>query len=213
MANNTPPTGGDGVVDDVVEQVQRALEEAQIHLGPAREQLTTELRAAFRMVRGDILGRPTDPEAPAEPELSVVEGGRDAEAPRTDVAKPDLTVAPPDDGEGPSEEAVADEGAPSKVTPGMRWVWRSASRAQDAGRIRLPAPTDKDAGWHTIFRGDVPRPYRLTCDDGELELAIEGLPGERLRAGCSMDIEARLIRVRAVADTPTHGRFVRISEA
>ncbi len=193
-----PPS--DSVVDEVVDQVQRALDEAQLSLGPARDQLAAELRAAFRMVGKDLLGR-----APAsEPSLSVVVGGREEDAPRAAAPDPGLRVAAP--------PAEADPAPAAPLTPGLRWVMRKPlAGAGVPGKLRLDPPTDGDDGWQTLFRGSAPRAYRIHCDTGTLEVAIDGLPGERVRAGCSMDLEARLVRVRARPGAPVSARYRRIA--
>lgn len=214
MSDEQPPRDPqDTVVDEVIAQVQRALDEAQVSLGPAREQLRAELTAAFRMVGRDLTGR-SAPSTP-EPELSVVEGGREADAPPTEGPGPELTVAEGTAGEGAPEESER----PAGPTPGVRWVMRRASRgggvgtetSRVPGKLRLTPPSDGDDGWQTLFRAAEPRAYRIHCDAGELEVAIDGLPGERVRSGCSMDLEARLVRVRARPGGSVSARYRRLA--
>lgn len=217
MSDKSPPTDPhDTVVDEVITQVQRALEEAQLSLGPAREQLRAELTSALRMVGRDLTGRGSAGQAPpAEPELSVVEGGREADAPPSEGPGPALSVAEDDVGEAVPEPSEAQ----AATTPGVRWVMRRATRggspvpesSRVPGKLRLAPPTDDDDGWQTLSRAAEPRVYRIHCDTGELEVAIDGLPGERVRSGCSMDLEARLVRVRARPGGSVSARYRRLA--
>lgn len=83
-----------------------------------------------------------------------------------------------------------------------------ALSAQGAIRVRS---IDGERPWQTVFRGEAVRTYRLACDEGQFELAIEGTTIERMSAGQCVDVEARVIRVRSAISMQGSGRYVRLT--
>ena len=65
-------------------------------------------------------------------------------------------------------------------------------------------------GAQTLYRASAPHPYRVACDRGAVRLSLDEAPAEWLRAGQSMDVCARLVRVLADTDAGAAGRYARL---
>ena len=118
------------------------------------------------------------------PGLRVLDGGADAGAPPPEPSAPRETV--------------------SRVVR-VRAPLRKSGREQ--GRIAVG-----EASWQTVLRAAEARAYRLSVDQGQLDVALDGELAERVLEGQCVDVEGRLIRVRAAEGKAT-GRFQRLSQA
>lgn len=150
--------------DDVLSQVESALDE----LGVSSEELREALISGLEEALGD-----TRPGA-EPPSVVVLDGGR---------------VPDPDREEGrPSLEVLEGDGGPRRSAT-VR-VLASTDRAARAGRIDVGPEA-----WQTVYQGTA-HPYRLACSEGELTVALDGLPTLTVGAGQTTDVEAGLVRVR-----------------
>lgn len=190
---------------DVLSQVADALTDLNLEEGALRAALLDGLRTALSQVEGGGI------DVGAPPEVVVVEGGRGENAPVTPIVTPMLRVA-----DDPTEEEVPEtrhrvrmvrvgaEDFDQNEDPD----WLAAPITHE-GRIRVGDPTTSSA-WQTVLRASTERPYRLNCDRGALEIFLEGEPAERLATGQTVDVEAKLIRVRAVGLHGAEGSYVRL---
>lgn len=62
----------------------------------------------------------------------------------------------------------------------------------------------------TLFVGPVARAYRVACSGGVLSVGVDGGAAVRVQPGCSVDVEARQVTVRAAGDADARGRYVRL---
>jgi hypothetical protein len=166
---------------DVVAQVEKALDAIQLGLGPLRDALPRGVREGLGAARD-------------EEERGATRGDNVVDL------DPGRAEAEPNDGpEGTVRVFRADRVPPSR-----------AGRAPLGAEGRIRCRPDPVNPWQTVYRGDPPRPYRLLVSAGALELSLDGVVVERLIAGQSIDIEARLIRVRSVDDDVALGSYVRL---
>jgi hypothetical protein len=100
-------------------------------------------------------------------------------------------------------EAPESEG-PGPVTRVVRVQAPLRRKGGEQGRIAVG-----EASWQTVLRAGSPRAYRLTVDEGQLDVALDGELVERVLAGQSLDVEGALIRVRA-ASGRSRGRYQRL---
>lgn len=202
MTGEPPPQDPWG---DVVSQVANALTDMDLQDGPLRAALLDGLRSALGRVEGPAL----DLDAPP-PEVVLVPGGRAEGTARAERPRPDLRVA-----DDPTEEAVPEVHTQVRVVrvgtddldpDEPDWL---AAPITHEGRIRLGEPTTT-GGWQTVLRAELARPYRLSCDRGAMEIFLDGEPAERLACGQTVDLEARLIRVRSAGAMGADGSYVRL---
>lgn len=221
-----PGSGGPGPEDwsALLDQVEEALDDAGV-LGKAT-------REALRSALGEALEHLTDfdgidieieveddtDSAPAEededalsepselggPEVTVVDGGRRRNEPRSPRPRPDLRVAKRGQAAG-EEPAQAPTGVHSVRILRGRAPPPRLSLAHE-GRIRISS-----GGRQAVYRGALPRLYRLACEAGQLQIDVDGLPVEALLPGQSLDVEGVTIEVRCVEGLDTAGRYARLS--
>ena len=182
-----PPDDRDGV-DDVLDQVEQALDQLRLGDGEARDALMEGVREALSELGLGGAGAP---------DIRVMDGGRGEDDPTSEAPTPDLRVA----GEG-----VAGEGATSSARVKVVRVGAASGATHHDGRI---AVSGVDV-WQTVSRSADPRAYRLWCEHGDLRVAIDGLPADTVGGGQSLDVEARLIRVCSVDGAEATGRYVRL---
>ncbi len=193
---------------DVVSQVADALTDLNLQDGPLRDALLDGLRSAL----GQVAGTPIDVDA-APPEVVVVEGGRAEDAPATPSEPPPLRVADDPTDEDPTADLrtrvrVVRLSPELDDEPDDEPDWLSAPITAE-GRIRVGDPAGAHP-WQTVLRATEHRAYRLNCDRGTLEIFLEGEPAERLGCGQTVDVEAKLIRVRAAGPKGADGSYVRL---
>lgn len=150
----------DPLWQDIVHQVEDALREADLDDDSTRDAVLAGVREAMSALQ--------PPKPPKPPHISVLPGGRGADAP------------PP---ERPKVRVSTEVLRPARP--------RVVSRG--AGQIRLGA----DGGMQTILQAPGPRAYRLWCAAGALRVMADGQPVARLLPGQSLDVEAGLIQVSA----------------
>lgn len=218
--SDRPPQNPDdlslgGLVDEVVSQVRVALDEAEITSRHSRELLLDGLKDVFESMDPGAFIRPreTDASAPS-PDVTVVDGGRAADAPPTDGPRPDLKVAEPDsaDEEPESSASTGPSAAPEPKVVTRVTVRDLGSRgARDPRpRIQLAASAD-DADWRSLFRGSVARPYRISVTAGTVRVSLDGLPADTVHSGASLDVEAKVIQVAAMNGEAADLRYERLS--
>lgn len=180
-----PPDDRDGV-DDVLDQVEQALDKLRLGDGPTRDALLDGVREA--------LGELGVGAQPGTPDIRVMDGGRGDDDPTSEAPAPDLRVA-----DDRRETSHAD--ARVKVVR----VGATGKTSHD-GAISV-AGTEH---WQTVSRSAAARAYRIWCERGTLRVAIDGLPADQLTAGQSLDVEARLVRVASADGSSAAGRYVRL---
>lgn len=189
--------------DDVLSQVEEALDRLRLGDGPHREALLDGVREALQ-----ALGADANADADADgPRVEVVEGGRADDAPRRppepsgERSRPPLRVADderaPDDTERAAVKLVR-LGAGRRATD----VW-----LESEGSIRLD-PSPGQTGWQTVYQGETARAYRVACHTGVMRVTADGASASLLSAGQTIDVEARVVRVGA--DQPAAGRYARL---
>ncbi len=199
-------------LDEVLGQVESALDELEIVDGDERDALLTSLRGVLGSL-GDlplttleVRAVRLQPEA-ASPSVSLLEGGRaDDDVVTGGRARPALRLA--DDAEGAPIGADSDFSAQFRIA-------RPRARPTDTipeppGQICFPA---KDETAHQpIFQGSRARTYRVRCLTGSLAVRVDEDVLPPLRAGQTVDVEGRRISVSAVASTPdaAEGRYIRL---
>ena len=187
----------DDIWEGVLSQVHEALDSLNLGDSDTREALLEGVRQALE-------ASISIDDGPEGPQVVLLDGGlRTDEIDKRDLSdQPELHVLGSDDGD--------DLGG---VVDGRVRVYRvDGSRMTGADPRSLGGDADmtlrKDQE-HTIFRGDAPRPYRMICDEGDLEIAADGAWIELLHTGQTTDVEARIIRVRGAADI-VRGRYTRL---
>jgi hypothetical protein len=191
----------DRFFDDLVNQVEIALETIDIEGFDARDSIVEGLRQALESaVEMDL-------ETSAFPEVVVLEGGRDpSEAldseEGSERSRPELRVIERDE-EAP--EGLRDVRVkvidPDRVTRRRR------------GNTRLSQGTilvDSSIEWQTIYRGSEPATYRIWKADGHLEVALDGEWVEAVNSGQSLDVCGGVIRVRTRAQDPVAASYLKV---
>ena len=197
--------------DEVLRQVEDALEHLRLGDGPTKDALLSGVRAALEELGPDALGvelEATLSDLDAAPSVRVVDGGRDPEGPPSPGSKPDLRVADP----SAADARVGDlplDGSDSlgfdAESPSVRVVrvTRRAEGASQTGSVSLSSPDT----WQTVFRGNAPRRYRIRCDRGAIHIALDGALVEELQPGQTSDFEGALIRVIARSGEGAEGSY------
>ncbi len=191
---------------DVISQVSDALSDLNLQSGPLRDALLDGIRSAL-----DQVGQPDLEDDEEFPEVVVVEGGRSSDTPPSNGKKPTLRVAddPTEEEEMPGVRTrvrVVRVGGETEAIDDPDWLSAPISHE---GRIRVSEPTSQ-SGWQTVLRAETIRAYRLGCDQGALEIFLDGEPAERLSGGQTVDVEAQLIRVRSAGPMGADGSYVRL---
>jgi len=199
------PPNDDGF-DDVLSAVNDALDKLQLNTPDTRDAIAEGLRQAMVSLQQSA---PT-----ASPGVVVLDGGKNDEpTSQPERRRPELHVAPP-------VSETADQDLGSDVTAEVR-IYRvdgdqlipvdgpslTPAGLNPDGIIDVPGG---DGAWQTIYRADSAHPYRLSCERGELDVAVNGVIVERLGTGPTIDISAKLLRVRSASDAPAKGRYSRL---
>ena len=187
----------------IQEEVERALRAAGVEAGSLDDAVMEGVRQALDALASAGLGLNPAPGEPG-PEVTVMEGGRGVDDPPAEGEPPSLRVAEPAEGEdtpGPQVRIhlhrVEGAGQGGGVQGGVA-IGRNGVISVEQGAVQ------------TLFRGEQPRPYRLFCTAGQLEVQVDGFPVEALHKGQSIDVEARLVRV--VGTSPARGHYRRLPE-
>jgi hypothetical protein len=169
-----PPDRGD-TLDEVLTQVQRALDEAGVTGATLQGALLEGVRQAM-----ETLEEP----APADgrPRMTVVDGGRGRGA-----------GEPPEE---PEEPRVRVKVLRSAATEG-----EAPRRRADVGQVWLDG---EGCTQQTLFHGAAARAYRVHLERGRARLSLDGMPAEEIAAGQSVDVEAALIRLSAAEPVRGH---------
>lgn len=227
MSDRRPP---EDPWSEVLDQVEHALSDAGITDEPDRAALLDGVRDALDSLVG------MDTRDDDGPDVMVVEGGRGAGEPPTEGDAPPLRVA---DASAPEAPWPEEDWETPPATPGSWSGEGQAPWAEDwveppegwgdgphvvlhvppaapagpfptlgaQGRFRL-APDD---AVQTLFVGPIARAYRVGCAAGALVVGVDGGMEVRVRPGCSVDLEARQITIRADGGDPALGRYVRLA--
>ena len=218
--------------DDVMGRVSDTLDELSVVDGPERDALFGSLRQVLGAlgdlpidsieVRAVRIGdNAVSDEVAYRPNVTLVDGGRDDDAPSTDTPRPELRVQSGGESGWPVEENVpatvgeAPAGAAlDSHSPAVRVTRMSGPRlrasAGDAwSMIRLDPEVGREA-WQTVFAGREVRPYRLQCSSGDLRVFVDGEPVTELASGQSVDVEGTLVRVSA--EVVVRGRYLRLPD-
>lgn len=195
-----------GLVDEIIDQVKVALDEAEVTSRQSRDAMAEGLRDVLGALDPASLRRSARSAARAEaherpePDLDVVDGGLGEDSAHREGPAPDLRVVP--EPEDAHQQGVSED--PRVVT---RVVVKAAGAA---GRpvVALPDPA-QDSAWRSIFRGTTARPYRLQTLSGTVQVCLDGVPAETLAAGDTLDLEAARIQVVGV-DGPAQVAWERL---
>ena len=179
----------DDTWESVLSQVHDALDKLDLGRGPTREALVDGVRQALEEFGLE--------EVPEGARVVVLDGGKDDEDADVSPSPPGLHVVRDD-------EAVPDQAAAHAVRV-FRVGGAGAKVSLTQGSVVLAAGAEQ-----TLYRGDSVRAYRLCCVHGEMELGVDGSWVESLAAGQTIDVEARLIRVRS-QERAAGGCYTRLS--
>ena len=201
--------------DEVLRQVEDALDHLRLDDGPTKEALLSGVRAALEGLDPDAVGvelEATLSDLDAPPAVHVVDGGRDPEGPPSPGSKPDLRVADPSAADPPSGEFHDEHGmgfdAESPNVRVVRVTRRAEAKSHQTGTVSLSSP---DA-WQTVFRGALSRRYRIRCERGTIHVALDGALVEELQPGQTSDFEGALIRVIARSSEGAEGSYWAIGD-
>jgi hypothetical protein len=183
-------------LDDVLDSVVEALDALELGSDRLRDSLVDGVREALSAI--------VTPTPDISPDVVVLDGGRAGDPPTEETeeqpSRPDLQVLEGDAASRPEVRVrvvQSDDMPRSRVARAPIWP---------DGRIRL-RPSGASA-WQTVYHGTETHPYRLHCTSGVLRVSVDGQPVEELHTGCSIDIEAKLVRVSS--DSPTDGLYRRL---
>lgn len=221
-----PTDDQDPAWGDLRDQVERALAEAGLAREGLDEAVLEGVRQAFQAL-DELTGVASGRSAPssgeeAGPEVHVVEGGRDDDTDLPeDRDRPDLRIAPePEEAAGEAAPGATGgvrlqpegDGPDVRVTVHRLGAGDTVRRATRVPDVRRRGAILVAAGeGQTLYRGQTPRLYRITCTDGALRVEVEGVPTETLRPGQAVDIEARYLRVHAEA-APSAGIYALVKQ-
>ena len=205
-----------GLVDEVVSQVRVALDEADITSRHSRALLLDGLKDVFQAMDPGAFIRPRESDVSGpSPDVTVVDGGRAADAPPTDGPRPDLKVAEPDSAEEVSAPSASSDSSastePKVVTRVTVRDLGTRGTRDPRPRIQLAASGDA-ADWCSLFRGSVARPYRISVAAGTVRVSLDGLPADAVHSGASLDVEAKVIQVAAMNGEAADLRYERLSD-
>jgi hypothetical protein len=204
--------------DEVLRQVEDALDNLRLADGPKRDALLNGVREALEELGPDGLGvielEATLSDLDDAPSVRVVDGGRDPEGPPSPGSKPDLRVADPSAADASVGAASAEGSDPlgfDAESPSVRVVrvTRRPEGVSQAGSVSLSSPDT----WQTVFRGSAPRRYRIRCDRGAIHISLDGALVEELQPGQTSDFEGALIRAIARSSEGAEGTYWAIGES
>lgn len=201
-----PPSGW----EELVQQVEEALDEAGVAGDAARDALLQALGEALDQLDLDQLDLDRDEgggeDAPPPPEVTVVDGGRRPDQPRSRHPRPPLRVAEGE--EPPAIEDPAGEGPPV-AGRSVRVVRVGGERGalSEEGWIRLEADARQ-----AVYRGAACRAYRVACTRGRLAVSVDGVTVETLAEGQSLDVEGSAVVVLSADEQPAAGTYARLGE-
>jgi hypothetical protein len=182
--------------DGWVEQVHEALDALGLLDEHARADLIDSIEEVLTTFGDD--DDDDEPLASVGPRVRVLDGGRtDDDEDDDEHEAPDLRVVDGlIDGEAALHPRVSVRvlGRPGRPTIGPL----------TEGRISLPGGPD---GRQTLRHGTSTVNYRVHCDEGDLELLVDGHAVAHLQAGQSIDVEGAVLRARASGDRGAIGRF------
>jgi hypothetical protein len=147
--------------DEVLRQVEDALDNLRLADGPKRDALLNGVREALENSVPDGLGvielEATLSDLDGAPSVRVVDGGRDPEGPPSPGSKPDLRVADPGATEAPSAPpGVSDSlGFDAQLTERARRPRHASARRGEPGRERDALVADT---WQTCVPRDCAAP-------------------------------------------------------
>ena len=197
--------------DEVLRQVEDALDHLSLGDGPTKDALLSGVRAALEELGPDALGVELEAQLSdldAAPSVRLVDGGRDPEGPPSAGSKPDLRVADPGAIDAPVGDVrgeVSDSLGFDAESPSVRVV-RVTRRSEGASQTGSLSLSSADT-WQTVFRGTSPRRYRIRCDRGAIHIALDGTLVEELQPGQTSDFEGALIRVIARSGEGAEGAY------
>ena len=175
--SDQPP---DDPTDDIIEQVNAALDGLSITDDATRDAVAAGLKEALGAL--SAMGVTPTPGREA-PSVAVVEGGRAEDAPPTSGAPPDLHIAAP-----PTDAQPASAAPTARVVVSRAPIRSRPAAADPAGHIALAPGTRQ-----TILRARQARAYRIHCTDGALRVLIDGQPLDTVAAGQSIDVEGAML--------------------
>jgi hypothetical protein len=232
MSDRRPP---EDPWSEVLEQVDDALADAGITDEPDRAALLEGVRSALdSLVGGDAReddgpdvvvvegGRGMDepPTAGVAPPLRVADADEAVDPAAREVPWPeDAWEAASEasegwaDGEGPPwtkewSEPTDGWGDTPRVVVRVPAQGASGPFPLLAGQGRFVLSPGGPA--QTLFVGPAPRAYRVACAAGGVVVGVDGGMELAVQPGCSVDVEARQVTVRADGDGDTRGRYVRL---
>jgi len=204
---------------EVIRQVLDALDGGGVSDDATKDALAEGVRQALESLETGIgldvqvLGEGFP--VPESVGVQVVDGGRDAGAPRTTGDTPELRIADTDEVLPEELERIRAEAMFThvKVSPPHKasspWRPSTDDKTGRLGSIRLDHAAGIDQPWQTIFRGTATRLYRIWCSAGSLDVSVEGELVERLEGGQSIDVEGSVIRATTSEDV-AHGTYTLI---
>lgn len=201
---------------EVIHQVLDALDDGGVSDGPTRDALAEGVRQALESLESgvdldvQILGEGF----PVQESVSVevVDGGRDADDPRTKGETPELRIADTDEVDLADVEASGMFTHVKVVRPQLRSEKgrrRPLPGLSEAGWIQVADNPDPKSAWQTLYQGLRPRLYRIACSSGSLDVTVDGEPVERLCAGQTIDVEGTTIRV-TTEEAESLGGYVQV---
>ncbi len=212
-----PPGDGPSPWDDVINQVSDALDGAGFFGADTRDAVLDVLGDALdelALMRDLERMRVDQEEEKGAPDVTVVDGGRQRNQPRSRKPRPELRVAdgaadgarPEGDGPRVHTRVFCDECADDLGIDDLFGPVNPASTLHLTGRIELQAEETQ-----LVYAGVDVRPYRILCEEGMFTLHGEGQPLTLLRRGQSADIQAANITVSADG-LEAQGSYVRLDE-
>jgi hypothetical protein len=186
-----PPDDHDSL-DDVLSQVEDALDALNLGPGETRQNLLDGVRDAIRSM--------AELDAPVHPEVFVLD--------EHDDLGPGLRVVDTEEAERIHENQADREVRFRVVQPHPQAAARLPMPLEAEGTISVKG--DEPEGWQTVFRGESSRAYRIAAATGTLVLALDGVLAERVSAGQTCDVEGRMIRVRAANEVDASGSYSRL---
>ncbi len=185
--------------DDLVNQVEIALEAIDIEGFDSRDSIVEGLRQALESAADLEL------DISVSPEVVVLEGGRgwDEEDESTgERTRPELRVIERDE-EAP--ERLRDVRV-KVIDPKRLKRRRPGASTESEGTILV----DSSMEWQTIYRGSESATYRVWKADGGLQVALDGEWLETINPGQSIDVRGRLIRVRTQDQDPVAALYLKV---
>ena len=180
-----PPKDDNPPMKDMISEISKGLEEAGFLEDDIKSDLLDGIQDSLRALFGDVFQT-------EEPQVHVVEGGRDPDAPPTEGARPNLKVADAVDF-AEEESAYANEDSPNisvrVFRPNLQQML--PKEALSTGEISLADEQEEQL----LYTGKSERLYRIHVRTGSAHLFADDEPCGTLYAEQSLDIEARHIKL------------------